>query len=421
MPMIEDYDPFHGEVIENPYPWYDALVRECPVHHHMLPPSEIEKIEGNPLVARPTKDFYTLTRYADVAGAAQDNERFPSGQGPGPERTEMPGGVGVLVYADEPAHRAQRRIVNKSLTPRVVATLEPRIEAVANQLIDGFVADGRVDLMPAFCQALPVQIFYDILGVPVERHADFKRWVDDTIAAFGGNPDSYEKSMVAFTELIAHFMAEIAVRREKIAAGTEDRDDLITALISNDCDGWRFDDLQIVLAIHTFLVGGQDTTSSGLANAVHLLCTHPEERAKLDRSPSLLPLAIEEVLRYESPIQGMFRTSGCPVTVADTEIPEDAKVRLMFAAANRDPAAFDRPDEFRIDRDERELRKHLGFGHGIHSCVGAALARAELRIGLECLLRRLPGLDIDGAVPSERGSAAFFVRSWRHLNVTWKV
>ena len=413
------YDPLAPAVDADQAPAFRWLLDRCPVHHHTLPPSELAKIEGNPLVARPTTDFYTLSRHDDVLAAAHDNHGYPSGQGPGPERTEMPGGAGVLVYADEPEHRAQRRIVNKSLTPRAVRAVEPRIAEVAGELVDGFAADGRVDLVPAFCAALPVRIFYDILGVPVERHADFKRWVDDTIAAFGGNPESYQCSMVAFQELTAYFTAEIAARREAITAGHEVPDDLLTALITNDHDGWRFSDLQIVLAIHTFLVGGQDTTSSAIANAVHLLCTHAHERAKLEQNGDLLPRAIEEVLRYESPIQGMFRTTAAPAEVSGVKIPADAKVRLLYAAANRDPGRWSDPDVFRIDRDEAELRHHLGFGAGIHSCVGAALARAELRIGLRTLLDRLPGLRLDESRPSERGNAAFFVRAWRHLHVRW--
>jgi hypothetical protein len=300
-----------------------------------------------------------------------------------------------------------------------VRAIEPRISEVAGELIDRFVAGGRVDLVPAFCEALPVRVFYDILGVPVDRHADFRRWVDDTIAAFGGNPESYQKSMVALAELTEYFTGEISARRAAMAAGEPVRDDLLTALIVNDADGWSFSDLQIVFAVHTFLVGGQDTTSSALANAVHLLCTHPDERAKLNRRPELLTRAIEEVLRFESPIQGMFRTTAGPAEVAGVPIPADAKVRLMYAAANRDPSVWGDPDTFRVDRDEVQLRRHLGFGAGIHSCVGAALARAELRIGLGTLLDRLPGLELDNSSDSERGSAAFFVRSWRHLYVRW--
>lgn len=421
MTGIDDdaYDPLAPAVTGDQAPVFRRLLDRCPVHHHVLPPAERARIEGNPLVARPTTDLYTLARHDDVLAAAHDNAGYPSGQGPGPERTEMPEGVGVLVYADEPEHRAQRRIVNKSLTPRAVRAMEPRIAQVAGELVEEFAADGRVDLVPAFCDALPVRIFYDVLGVPVERHGDFKRWVDDTIAAFGGNPESYERSMVAFQELTAYFMTEIAGRRRAIDAGGEVPDDLLTALITNDHDGWRFSDLQIVFAVHTFLVGGQDTTSSALANAVHLLCTHPGERAKLERNPDLLPRAIEEVLRFESPIQGMFRTTAGPVDVAGVPIPADAKVRLLYAAANRDPSRWSDPDEFRIDRDESELRHHLGFGAGIHSCVGAALARAELRIGLRILLDRLPTLRLDEARASERGNAAFFVRAWRHLYVRW--
>jgi cytochrome P450 len=417
-PAIE-YDPLAPAVLADQTPTFRWLVDRCPVHHHVLPPAERAKIEGNPLVARPTTDLYTLARHEDVLTAAHDNAGYPSGQGPGPERTEMPEGVGVLVYADEPEHRAQRRIVNKTLTPRAVRAIEPRIAEVARELIAEFAGDGQVDLVPAYCDALPVRIFYDILGVPVERRADFKRWVDDTIAAFGGNAESYRRSKVAFEELTGYFMAEIAGRRNAIESGGRVPDDLPTALITNEHDGWRFSDLQIVFAVHTFLVGGQDTTSSALANAVHLLCTHPGERAKIERNPDLLPRAIEEVLRFESPIQGMFRTTAGPVEVAGVPIPADAKVRLLYAAANRDPARWSDPDVFRVDRDESELRHHLGFGAGIHSCVGAALARAELKIGLRTLLDRLPALRLDGDRPGERGNAAFFVRAWRHLHVRW--
>src|SRR5581483_998826 len=188
------YDPFDGSFREDPYPAFTQLREQCPVHRYELPAAEVEKINANPIVARPTREFYSISRYADVLAGVQDNATFASGQGPGPERAMPPDGVGMLISADEPHHARQRRIVVQAFNPRAIAALRPELEKICQQLVDGFEADGRVDLVPAYATPTPIEALSLILGVSASDRDKFKRWTDDTLKAFGGDPEAYERS-----------------------------------------------------------------------------------------------------------------------------------------------------------------------------------------------------------------------------------
>jgi hypothetical protein len=195
-------------------------------------------------------------------------------------------------------------------------------------------------------------------------------------------------------------------------------EDLLTALMTSEVDGRFFDDVELFLALHIFLAGGHETTASGLANAIYLLAVHPDQRELLHTDRSLVPNAVEEVLRFESPIQRLFRTPHVDTEIAGTFIAAGDKISVMFGAANRDPRAWDQPDVFDITRDPRTLRKHVGFGFGIHGCVGAALARAELRIAIETLLDRIGHWRLDPDNPPVRGGN-LIVRTYAELPIVW--
>ncbi|MGH9035569.1 MAG: cytochrome P450, partial [Acidimicrobiia bacterium] len=388
---MADYDPLSKDVLADPYPFFAEFhASACPVHHHELAKVDVDKICANPLVAHPTTEFFSLFRHADVADAVQHHEVFSSAQGPGPERLISLNGVGMLVYADPPHHTHQRRIVGKALSPRLVAQLEPRVRAIAHELIDAFPADGRVEFVKAFSDALPGTVFSEFLGVPVEDRRTFKRWTEEIVAAFGGDPDIQEHSVQTLQEFGAYFIGVITERRQVLAGGGELPDDFLTAMITSDYEGRHLDDTDLIMALQIFLVGGHETTSAGLANGVDVLCRHPDQLGRLRQDPSLIPQAVEEILRYESPVQRMFRNTTREVEVSGTVIPFDSKVAVGYGAANRDPEVFEDPDRFDIFRDPRVLHRHVAFGFGIHACVGAALARLDLRVALEVLLERLP-------------------------------
>jgi cytochrome P450 len=195
-------------------------------------------------------------------------------------------------------------------------------------------------------------------------------------------------SAKAITGLMTFVVSIVHERREEAAAGREPANDVLTALINAEHEGRRLTDEEISVAAMQFLSAGFETTATAIGSAVVLMCTHPGERARLEADWSLLDNACEEILRFESPIEGTFRTANHPVTVAGERLPADAKVRVVYASANRDEARFPDAEVFRIDRPAVELRSHIAFGHGSHACIGSALARAELRIALRTVLTR---------------------------------
>ncbi|HTK61928.1 MAG TPA: cytochrome P450 [Pseudonocardia sp.] len=415
------YDPFAAEFRADPYPAFAALREACPVHRYVLPAVEVEKINSNPLVARPTAEFYSISRYSDVLAGVQDHNTFASGQGPGPERAQPPDGVGMLISADEPHHARQRRIVVQAFNPRAIEALRPELAAICDRLIDGFAEDGRVDLVPRYTVQVPIEALSLMLGVSTDDRDKFKRWTDDTLKAFGGDPEAYEASYQSLMEFTEYFMAIITERRAALDRGQTPPDDILNRLLHADYGDRPFTDPELIMCIQVLLVAGSDTVNHAIGNGVHLLLTHPEARALLEREPERWGLAVEEILRFESPAQALFRNTRTETEVAGCPIPADAKVRMLFAAANRDPEVFSDPDSFRIDRDPKEIRKHVAFGHGIHACIGAALGRALMEYGLRSLFTRLPGLRLDPDNPARRDLGRFHTRSWETLPVVWAV
>jgi len=413
---MSDYDPYSYEVKRDPYPHYEKLRKTCPVHHHVLDSVDVDRINANPLVARPTTEFWSVMGYQDCVDVLQNAALFASGQGPGPERLVALDGVGMLIYADEPHHTRQRRIVGKGFSPRMVELVGPRVQAICDELIDGFAGAGEVDIAPDYANAVALGGICEMLGIPRSDRPLFRRWTEETIAAFGGNPESYEQSFTSLMELSQYFMAEIERRRARAADGKDVPDDVLSALIFSPYEERQFNDVELIMACQILLVAGSDTTTHAIGNAVYLLCTHPEERAKLTSDWSLLDNAMEEVLRYEPPVQGLFRCATEDTEIAGCPIPADAKVRVMYASANRDSEYLPDADEFRIDRDPKSLRRHLSFGFGIHACVGSAMGRMELRTAVRTLFGRLPDLHLDPDRPMQ-WLDAFFARGPESLPV----
>lgn len=420
MTDVTSYDPYNPRSREDPYLGYAELRQRCPVHRIDVPQVEIDRTHTNPIVARPTNEFYSIARYADVAAVLQDNATFASGQGPGPERLVSPDGVGMLIYADEPHHARQRRIVVAAFQPKVINPMRPAIEAICERLVDNIeAADGPVDLVPAYVEPVPIETIALVLGVPAEHRDRFKKWSDDTLLAFGGDSAAYERSYQSLMEFRQYFSEAITARRKDLAAGAEVPDDVLTHLIHAEYEQRQFTDEELLMALQILLLGAVDTTNHAIGNGIHLLLAHPEARQLLEREPQRWNLAVEEMLRYEAPAQALFRDTTTDTEVAGTTIPADSKVRVLFAAANRDAEVFSDPDEFRIDRDPGEVRKHLSFGRGSHACLGAALGRAMLETALRTLLRRLPGLELDPDRPPRRDLDRFHTRTWASLPVRW--
>ncbi|MFJ9679418.1 cytochrome P450 [Streptomyces sp. NPDC101194] len=305
---------------------------------------------------------------------------------------------GSLLQLDPPAHGKMRRLVSRAFTPRIVASLEPRIHEVTVELLDKVAGQSKLELVQDLLYPLPVTVIAELLGVPAADHGLFKQWVDRMAASAEGKPgpddsDSEQDAAAAIRhipEMFAYMLEQAAERRRRPRA------DLLTLLVEAEVDGERLTDHEVVNFANEVLVVGHATTTALLGNAVLCLDHHPEQAARVRADRSLVPSTIEEVLRYLSPIAGSYRATTTDTELAGQRIPANQVVVAWLGAANRDPRQFARPEVFDPGRDPNP---HLGFGRGIHFCLGAPLARLEGRIALNHLLDRFPVLRTDPADP----------------------
>lgn len=376
-PVADRYDPFAPAVLEDPYPSYAWLRAEAPVYH----------VEEH--------DIWVLSRYDDILHAVRHPEVFSSNQGVSFERRPVP----MLVAIDPPEHTRLRRLVSRHFTPRAVeAGWRDRIAAIADDLLDRAFAEGEVDLHKAVSEPLPVTVIAEMMGVPVERQADFRRWSDATIDTTGGVL-SEENELTIFE--FAMYCQELVDDRR--AHPERNQGDLISVLFGETVDGDRLSDEELVAFLVLLLVAGNETTTNLISNTVHDLLERPEVWAQVAADPSLAPSLAEEAVRWVSPVQGLFRNTLREVTVAGTTIPEDAKVLMLYGSGNRDTAKWPDADQFRLDRypEGHVGADHLGFGHGIHLCLGAHVARLEATILFTKLAQRLGSIEQTG--PTVRG------------------
>jgi cytochrome P450 len=385
---LVDFDPFSAEVVADPYPWYEQLQRRGPVHWV------------------PTRDMWMVTGYDQVATVLRDPSTYSSRLGYAALATgamrrdpsDMRGTLGVdttdlrmLVSTDPPEHTRVRRLLSRVFTPRAIAELEPRLRAICGELVGGLLAraeSSRADLVSELAVPFPVTVIAELLDIPSDRRMDFRRWSAALVGAFGGNLDVMEAQRAGL-ELFS-FMAEVVEQRRAHPAG-----DLISCLVAggdqDDPDALNVEEITMIAIL--LLAAGNETTTNLIGNTAAALAAHPAQEEQLRASPDVLPAAIEEVLRWESPVQGLLRGTTRAATLAGADLPAGARVLVCFAAANRDPQHFDDPNRFDIDRRPAD---HLAFGHGIHFCLGASLARLEARICFEHLLQARARLEPDG-------------------------
>ena len=365
---------FTDEMRRDPYPTYAALRSESPVLHE------------------PRSDAWLLFDYDGVKRALHDHETFGSAVSPEGGPTSR-----WLIFMDAPRHTRLRALVSRAFTPRVVAALEPRIREISRALLDETIERGAMDLAADYAVPLPMMVIAGMLGVPVADRPRFKGWTDAMLNLAGTvSGDDAERASSAFWAASAEmetYVADLIAAREAAPA-----DDLLTGLVQARVDGERLTNDEILGFFQVLLVAGSETTTNLIDNAMLCFLAHPAELARLQAAPDLIPTAIEEVLRYRSPAQAMFRRTRRPITLHGRTIPSAALVLAMIGAANRDPAAFADPDRFDVARDPNP---HLAFGHGSHFCLGAPLSRLEGRIALEHLLERLHGVALASDTPWE--------------------
>jgi cytochrome P450 len=290
---------------------------------------------------------------------------------------------------DPPDHTRIRKLVNKAFTPRRVAELAPRIRGVVDALLAPLVARDGFDVILDLAAPLPAIVIAELLGVPAEDHRRFKDWSSRLVTLLG-NPRPQEtlgEFQAAMETLLAYLGGVIAARRE------QPRDDLISALIHAQEEHDALSDAELLATANLLLVAGHETTTNLIGNGTRALLRHPGELARLRANPALLPSAVEELLRYDSPVQATVRVPTEAVEIGGRTIPKDALVIAGIGAANHDPAVFERPGQLDLGRDPNP---HLSFGFGAHFCLGAPLARLEAEIAFGALLERFPRLGLTG-------------------------
>lgn len=367
-----DYDPFDPVHVADPYPAFARLRDESPVYQV------------------PGRGYWVLSRFDDVHMALRDHETFSSAKGVGPEPIWAP----ALITTDPPVHTRLRRLVTKPFTPRAIeATWTERVTELAAAFVEPLVGAGVVDAVESLTWPIPVQVIAEMLGIPTSDLDAFKHWSDELCNGIGGHldPNMMERTAAAYVEVYAYLEEVIAARR-----GTgDDRDDLISRLLGGGDGDESLDDREIAHFCILLLIAGNETTTNLLGGMLLTLAANPAVWSALCADPSLAPAAVEEMLRFWSPTQALFRQTTADVTLHGTTIPADSRVMLAIASANRDGRRFDAPDEVRLDRDPND---HLAFGNGIHLCLGAPLARLEARAVLEVLIASTSEITVAGDV-----------------------
>jgi cytochrome P450 len=385
-----DWNPTLPEVKQDPYPAYAALRARPGL-------ARIEAIGG----------AFAAARFDDVRHVLDHPELFSShAMGSttvrGHERR-------MLIGADPPEHTRLRNLVNRSFTPRMVADLEPRIRQVTRDLIEAVAPGGRMDLIADVAVPLPVTIIAEILGVDPARKDDFKRWSDNVVDERSGHLSAEEiQEAERDNEGFILYFEEAIDKRRRRPAG-----DMISALVRAESEQQALDAYDVLAFVALLLIAGNETTTNLLGNAMIALLDNPEQLEMLRAGPSLIPNAVEEALRYDAPVQFLFRQATRDTEIAGTALPEGAVVLPLYGSANRDEHRYPDADRFDITRD---AQGHIAFGHGIHFCLGAPLARLEARVALEALagLRDLarPGEPVEYV-------DSIFLRGPKHLTLTF--
>lgn len=364
-----DYDPFDPAVIADPYPIYRALREEFPLYW-------CEK-----------SGCWVLSRY-DVAAALQDPLTYSSASGVfptagAPDMADL--FLPMLIMTDPPRHTALRRIVSRAFTPRRIASLEPSVNDLVQDLLDAADDHPTWDAVAAFAGPLPAIVIADLLGVPREDRDSFRRWSTQLVQSSphdgrGGG------ALEAAASLYDYFRSFLAERQARPC------DDLMSALVGAEVDGQRLTQDELLGFCLLLLVAGHETTTNLLTNSLVVLSAEHGARHELADAPDLMPRAVEELLRFDSPVQGLSRTITRPTVVHDQAIAAGDVVLLLYGSANRDDRVFPEADKFDI---YRSTERQLALGHGVHFCLGASLARLEARVALTALVTRHRDWEVD--------------------------
>jgi hypothetical protein len=368
---VVEYDPYVYQVHEDPYPIYRALRDQAPAYHN------------------PALDFWALSRHADVLAAFKDLETFSSRHGVSLDQDVFhPDADATMSFLamDPPRHTRMRALVSRGFTPRRVSELEPRIRAIAREHLDACRERSGCDFIADFAGKLPMDVISELLGVPAADRATLRTWADQVVHREEGVRGLPPAAAQAALRMLQYFTGMIAESRRS------PRDDLTGALLAAEIDGDRLSDREVIGFLFLMIVAGNETTTKLLGNAVYWLSRNPEQREKLRRDPAMIPLWVEETLRYDNSTQALARLVARDVELHGEKLRAGEKVVLLVGSANRDERAFPDPDRFDLLRN---TQRSLAFGQGTHFCLGASLARLEGRVALEEVEARIPGWEVE--------------------------
>jgi pimeloyl-[acyl-carrier protein] synthase len=373
------YHLLDPEVLANPYPLYNRLRTEAPVHWD------------------PFLHAWVVTRYVDVVRVLHD---FSADRTPTPEQLERINLSAIspiaavmvkqMLFLDAPAHTRLRSLASGAFTPARVRVLRSHIQQIADTLIDAAMADQRreMDIIAEFAEPLPAIVTAEMLGVPISDHRQLKDWTAvfaEMLGNFQHNPDHVPKVLRALEEMLEYFRDRVRELRAHPSEG------LINSLLTAEINGDRLTEEEVIANSIVTMVGGQETTTNLIGNGLLTLLRHPTEMQRLRDDPELVPSAVEELLRYESPSQHTARMAPCDVELGGRKIKKRQAVIAVMGAGNRDPERFPDPDRLDLGRTDN---RHLAFGWAAHFCFGAALARIEGQVSFETILRRMPNLSL---------------------------
>lgn len=376
--------PLSPEVLACPHAFNERLRHEAPVYR--CPHTGIVFVSDYATVCRIAKDYQTFSNKFGQAmrseGEVDPRLREAQARGYPP--------VDTMLTQDPPLHRRYRGMVNEAFTARRVATLEPYIERLCHELIDGFVDAGRCEFVESFAERVPMTVIADQLGVPLSDYDLFKSWSDAFVAQLSrlASPDEELAAMKLIVDFQHYFANKLEERRH------DRRDDIISDIVHARFENERPLDVPEMLSIlQQLLVAGNETTTHSIAEGVLLLIENPDQHALLKADPGLIPNFTEEVLRLSSPTANMWRVVTRDTEINGVPVAKGSMVQLRFSSANRDEAVY--PAPHRLDVTRENARTHVAFGHGVHMCIGASLARGELNVAFRVLLERLDDFVLD--------------------------